>query len=387
MKKRDILFKKLTSQLQDQEEEAFQQWLQKSEENSQLYESLTLLQKEKKEFKAYQHLDVDKAWKKVQTKSKSKNHLPLKQKVKKKSTFWMMVACIALLVGSVTGLSLFTASSTTPIEANKPTSIQTGSDKAVLTLADGTQVTLQKGKQYQTQSLQCNGEQLVYKEPVKDQVQFNYLTVPRGGQFLVQLEDGTKVWLNSETQLKYPTVFVPGQTRQVSLVYGEAYFDVSPSENHNGAAFVVAHKQQLIKVLGTEFNVKAYKGEAYVYTTLVEGSVKVNIQEKEKVLIPNQQAVWSLQDKTLEMATVAVEPEISWKQGIFHFEGSQLQDIMKVLGRWYDVDFEFENQKLKETKFVGLIKKSYQIEEILMLMKSADIITEYKINKRTIVLK
>src|SRR5690606_17833836 len=112
------------------------------------------------------------------------------------------------------------------------TSIKPGINKAILTLDDGLQVVLENGTNYQTQMVNSNGSEIVYapdKEKRKSAIKYNHITIPRGGQFFVRLSDGTKVWLNSETQLKYPVLFVEGQDREVELVYGEAYFDVSPS--------------------------------------------------------------------------------------------------------------------------------------------------------------
>ena len=100
------------------------------------------------------------------------------------------------------------------------------------------------------------------------------------------MSDGTQVWLNSESQLKYPVNFIKGQTRQVELVYGEAYFDVSPSVEHNGAKFKVFNQSQEVEVLGTEFNVKAYKDETNIYTTLVEGRVVIDNGALKQSLLP-----------------------------------------------------------------------------------------------------
>ena len=163
----------------------------------------------------------------------------------------------------------------TPI-LNKEDIITTGSDKAVLTLEDGSNIELEKGKAFKTNVVNSNGEKLVYNKTNQTKITYNYLTIPRGGQYFVKLSDGTEVWLNSESQLKFPVAFIKGQTREVTLVYGEAYFAVSPSTNHNGATFKVMNQGQEVEVLGTEFNIKAYKDEINIYTTLVEGKVTVS---------------------------------------------------------------------------------------------------------------
>ena len=148
------------------------------------------------------------------------------------------------------------------------------------------------------------------------------------------LSDGTKVWLNSESQLKYPVAFNDGETRQVELVYGEAYFDVSPSTAHKGARFKVFNQSQEVEVLGTEFNIKAYKDETNIYTTLVEGKVAISAAGKNQILKPNQQSNLNLETGSIEITTVDVYNETTWIDGIFSFENKPLKEILKVLSRW-----------------------------------------------------
>src|SRR5690606_33390781 len=147
-----------------------------------------------------------------------------------------------------------------------------------------------------------------------------YLTIPRGGQFNVVLSDGTEVWLNSDTQLKYPVNFVEGQDREVELVFGEAYFDVSPSTEHGGSKFKVMNNAQEVEVLGTEFNIKAYRDDINVYTTLVEGKVVVGNGDLKQYLTPNQLSHLNLENNSIKVRVVDVNVETSWKKGIFTFK-------------------------------------------------------------------
>ena len=271
------------------------------------------------------------------------------------------------------------------IVANK---IKAGTDKATLTLEDGSVLILEKGNTVQTQKANSNGEKIVYKseESNSTKVIYNYLTIPRGGQFNVVLSDGTEVWLNSETKLKYPVNFVKGQTREVELVYGEAYFDVSPSTEHGGSKFKVINKAQEVEVLGTEFNIKAYKDETNIYTTLVEGKVVIDNGVFKQNLVPNQQSNLDLESNSINVVDVDVYSEISWKNGVFSFKGKPLKDIMKVISRWYDVDVVFENKNLSSLKFKGVLDKHLSIEEILTIMKSTTI-NNYEIKNDTIILR
>lgn len=216
------------------------------------------------------------------------------------------------------------------------------------------------------------------------EVLYNYLTIPRGGQFFVELSDGTKVWLNSESKLKYPVHFIEGKPRNVELVYGEAYFDVSPSANHKGASFNVSSRGQSIEVIGTAFNVKAYKDETMTYTTLVEGRIALNTQNKSRVLEPNQQALLNEINLSVEVKPVDVYNEISWKDGVFSFKGKSLKELTRVISRWYDVDVVFKNKEVESMTFKGVLGKNQPIEDILSSIKSASTINTYEIINNTI---
>jgi hypothetical protein len=281
---------------------------------------------------------------------------------------------------------------TTPTIVNNQ--IEPGIDKATLTLENGEKVILERGATYQSQNATSNGEKITYlpadrqgnKKSTSRELVYNHLTIPRGGQFQMTLSDGTKVWLNSETQLKYPVSFTDGESRQVELVYGEVYFEVSPSTEHSGANFKVFNNNQEIEVLGTKFNIKAYKDETNIYTTLVEGKVAVNYAGKNQILAPNQQSNLDLKNNKISITTVDASVESSWKEGKFNFKKLPLKDIMKVLSRWYDMDVIFENKELEEERFIGIIKKNESIEEILSSIKSTNSINNYKINNKTIII-
>jgi transmembrane sensor len=268
--------------------------------------------------------------------------------------------------------------------------IEPGTDKATLTLEDGSQITLVKGTSVQTQSASSNGEEIIYEaeKPKTKEIVYNYLTIPRGGQFFIKLSDGTQVWLNSESQLKYPVSFIEGEARTVELIYGEAYFDVSPSSQHKGSKFKVFNGIQEVEVIGTEFNIKAYKDENNIYTTLVEGKVNISIENRKQSLIPNQQLNLDLKTNNLILnKNIDVYNEISWKEGVFSFDGKSIQEIMKVLSRWYDINVVYENTISNDLEFVGIFHKNKTIQEILSNIKKSGIIKDYKINNNEIILK
>jgi hypothetical protein len=268
--------------------------------------------------------------------------------------------------------------------------IEAGTNKAILTLDDGSVILLEKGDVHQTKNASSDGEQIVYnsvEEKNSKEIKYNYLTIPRGGQFFVELSDGTKVWLNSESQLKYPVSFKKGEIRQVELVYGEAYFDVSSSTNHNGAKFKVLNKSQEIEVLGTEFNIKSYKDETNIYTTLVEGKVEVSTANGKQLLTPNQQSNLDMVSNNISVSVVNPKEAISWIHGDFIFQNKPLKDIVKVLSRWYDIDIEIENKSLENIKFNGELSKYQNLEDILLLIKNTNYINQYEANNKKVILK
>ncbi|WP_433832735.1 FecR family protein [Flavobacterium anhuiense] len=293
----------------------------------------------------------------------------------------LLLISISLIVNKTNPLKI-----ETPQVAHKE--ILIGSDKATLTLEDGSVIALEKGKSYSKGNASSNGEKLVYNSNGKvEAIANNLLTIPRGGQFFVQLADSTKVWLNSESQLRYPVAFVDGETRQVELVYGEAYFEVSPSTKHKGSRFKVKTQEQNIEVIGTEFNIKAYRDESAIYTTLVKGVVAVSNVAKKQILTPNQQSKITEYNGKISVAEVDVYNEISWRKGLFVFKGMPLKDIARVLSRWYDVDIVFADPALGNVKFNGVLNKNQKLEDILTTIKNINFINAYEKKDNKIIIK
>lgn len=271
------------------------------------------------------------------------------------------------------------------------TVIEPGTNKATLTLDDGSLLILANDEKVKTQNADSNGEVITYNAPKKksDKIQYNYLTTPRGGQYSLVLSDKTSVWLNSESQLKYPVAFIEGETREVELIYGEAYFDVFNNPNNKASKFKVLNKSQGIEVLGTEFNLKAYKDEDYIYTTLVEGKVAIKLKNGDKKnILPEQQAKWNPKNNSFSLKTdINLMNEISWRYGVFNFDGKPLAEIMKTVSRWYDIEVRFLDKKIEEKEFVGVIRKNRNLEDILQNLINFEVIKDYEINEKTVILK
>ncbi len=300
-------------------------------------------------------------------------------------------AAIVILLSS--GYFLTIANKDQPISSpavvDTSNDIQVGTDKATLTLEDGSNVVLEKGSSFSRDHLTSNGEQIVYNtaknNKIKD-IKSNILTIPRGGQFFITLADGTKVWLNSESQLKYPVAFTDDAPRKVELLYGEAYFEVSPSTAHNGTQFVVTTKDQDVVVLGTEFNIKAYKEDDVIATTLVEGKVTIDHDTVKRALTPNNQLQFNTITKEINVVPIDVKHEIAWRKGLFSFRNKPFKDIMRVISRWYDVDVVFVNSELKDITFNGVFNKKLSIEEILEVIENSKE-AKFEIKNKTIFMK
>lgn len=247
--------------------------------------------------------------------------------------------------------------------------IAPGGNKAILTLANGQRIVLTSAKNGQL-ALQGNTEitktadgDIAYHQ-TKDQpaaLSYNTVSTPIGGQYHLILADGTNVWLNAASSIKYPTAF-SGAERKVEIT-GEAYFEVA----HNAAKpFRVKSNDQVVEVLGTHFNVNAYADENETKTTLLEGSVKVTGSNGFKFIKPGQQAV--LKGNNLGVTEADLEEVVAWKNGYFKFNGS-LEDIMGKISRWYDVGIIYQTKPDPGYTFVGEISRGRNLSEILKIME------------------
>ena len=214
-----------------------------------------------------------------------------------------------------------------------------------------------------------NGQGIVYEENGKGVVkeEYNKLVTPIGGEYRLTLSDGTKVFLNAASELKYPVEFM-GDRRVVDLD-GEAYFEV---HKDNQRPFVVRTKGAEVCVLGTSFNVNTYGDDGRIYTTLVNGSVRVlSVKNgQEKVLTPGMQGVMNMQTGQLMVREVDVESYVAWREGRFVFRTMTLDLIMQQLQRWYDFEVFYQNLELKDYEFRGVIKRDMDLDKVLSVIKA-----------------
>ncbi|MCZ4695589.1 FecR family protein [Ancylomarina euxinus] len=230
---------------------------------------------------------------------------------------------------------------------------------------------------------QVDSGQLVYSTAESDQskIETHTINVPSKGEYFVQLSDGTKVWMNSESSLKFKSKFT-GQQRVVDLV-GEAYFEVAKNPNK---PFIVRTANTYVKVLGTKFNIKAYADEAYTYTTLKEGKVKLIMDDKQQVMAPNEQVVF---DKTKHQYTKRrVDASIysAWTEGQFVFKDERLEDILNSLSRWYGLKVFYKHAQQKEERFSISVNRYDEIQPLLNHIElTGDI--HLKINKSALIVE
>lgn len=273
--------------------------------------------------------------------------------------------------------------------------VKPGGNKAILTLSNGAEIVLDdasKGtlaSQGNTAVLMLEGNRLVYNpldttESNTKTAIYNTLSTPRGGQYSVTLPDGTNVWLNSSTTLKFPIAFA-GNERRVEVT-GEAYFEVSKDTT---LPFLVKAGNQEIKVLGTHFNISAYSGDKVIKTTLLEGSVQVLITGSTEpeflsipiTLQPGQQSQFC-ENRELSIVTADLEEAIAWKNGLFIFNDENIESIMLKIARWYDINVVY-NIDPEDMVFTGKISRSQNVSEILALLELTGSI-HFKIEEKTI---
>ncbi len=264
--------------------------------------------------------------------------------------------------------------------------IAPGKNKAYLTLANGERIALtaaangKLAKAGGVQITKTKDGQLVYEiSPTpngKTELALNTIETPRGGQYQIHLQDGTKVWLNAASKLIYPQSFVATAVRKVQLS-GEAYFEVAKDSKH---PFIVETTGQLVKVLGTHFNINSYTNEGDTKTTLLEGSVQVSGPTK-VILKPGEQAV--LKPGDLKIRQVNTDNIIAWKNGEFQFANEPLESIMRKISRWYDVEVIFQNPELKNEIFSGGISRFELVRDVLKKLSLTEVV-KFKIEGRRI---
>jgi ferric-dicitrate binding protein FerR (iron transport regulator) len=308
----------------------------------------------------------------------------------KKRPLWLWPAATAaaliLLIGSAWLLSQRTGDTGPGISAAPPPAtppvkkeIPPAGNKAVLTLANGSRISLdsagngQLALQNGVRITNKNGRLTYQGDPNEAAITYNNITTPRGGQYQLVLPDGSKVWLNAASSLKYPVCFTAGQ-RRVELT-GEAYFEIAPDP---AQPFTVSTPGMEVAVLGTSFDVMAYTDEEKHNTTLLSGAVIVGSPTQSKRLRPGEQAVAG--SKGITTITADIEKVMAWRSGFFKFNNTDIRTLMRELSRWYDIDIEYQLSDYSG-EYGGRISRNLSLSELIRLLE-ANGIHHYKLDGR-----
>jgi transmembrane sensor len=305
------------------------------------------------------------------------DRLPIHQ-VKTTRLYYRIIAGVAAVFLIITGLYLFRDQYKEPVQhstAKNGGHTPPGSNKAILTLANGERVSLndaENGKLAQQSGnliiKEADGK-LIYTADINKtgEIMYNVIETPKGGQYQLRLPDGTKVWLNAASSLKFPATFNGLAQRNVELE-GEAYFEVYKNKDK---PFVVYTAKQKIEVLGTHFNINSYLDEGETTTTLLEGSINVLRKGaiKGAILFPGQQLVLNDNGAVLHTKRGNIDEAIAWKDGKFIFNDQNLQTIMRQISRWYDVDVEYKGNRTANKVFGGTISRFDSLEQALEILE------------------
>lgn len=375
-----LLYKRIAGIITPEEEEDLDTWRKEKETHEQLYQQLLDPETLDLEYRKRRMMNVERPMADMQRRIHSnvgKNHRRIWAK-------WGIAASIVLLfgVGLVmlqTQKTIVSKPSVAELTLQTLVSTKPGTTKAVLTANNGSKVILGSDEQENRDAMQQIASSGTKSQAVKE---LN-LEVPRGGEFKLVLEDSTEVWLNSESKLIYPETFSEKE-RRVAVV-GEAYFKVKKDAKR---PFLVETDGQLVKVHGTEFNIRSYGEDKEVYTTLISGSIslsKAGTKSGELMLTPGHQALFQKENQETSVRTVNTDVVESWRHGRFVFEEQNLEQIMRVLSRWYDFNYRFQDKASQQIVFMGSIPRYSELGTALaMLEKSGGL--RFKVEGNTVVI-
>ena len=379
------IFQEITETLSERDREQLLAWRKEHPDNERVYRALKDRLRLSENLSRLEEIDVRRPMEAMYRRIYEE-----KRRIRYRSLWrWVSVAAVvAIFAGSFYLLherkqSADYGNAGTPVVA-------VGEGRVMLRLGDGRMVGLdtlsrgvQQGNVEALKTEKCQLSYVVGGEAISsgEKVIYNEVLVPRSGNFSLVLADGTTVWVNAESRLRYPVVF-NGKERKVYLE-GEAYFSVAKDSLH---PFVVETEKMDVTVLGTQFNVNTYRVDGCYETTLVEGKVEVcdRLSKKEVVLLPDEQA--RLQGGNLSVRKVDTRLYTSWVNGRFYFEREALEEIAAQLERWYDVSFFFMREELKQEEFTGVVLRDYSLEQILeIIAKTTDL--KFTVNGKAVTLQ
>ena len=362
-----LIYRKIEGKLSAVEEERFETWLKEGREHREYYERMRRMYQQEN----IQEIAIGKiqdAWEMFEKRVQGRLRV-------KRKRYWMWGVSVAASVVVVFCLIIYYHLDTEQKVNIAVQNIVPGQYNAILEMADGATYHLggQQGSLQEKTGRQIKIDtSLVSYLPVGDkqetpkEVVYNKLSIPKGGEYRIELEDGTKIWMNSESRLRYPVAFF-NDTREVYLE-GEAYFEVQRDVNR---PFIVHSGEQKVTVLGTSFGISCYASEVNDYTTLVSGKVKVDFKRGKQsfVLEPGMQVAYDKKSGIATERKVDVAEFVAWKNGKYVFKQKCLEDILSTLSRWYDFEVFYQNEDVKEILFSGELRRFDDFNYLLRLIE------------------
>jgi ferric-dicitrate binding protein FerR (iron transport regulator) len=374
------------SDVRKETDQEFQQWLSLDPANRQYFEELRKIHALGMDIGVEQRFNIVQMWETINERIDREE----KTRIKWYCSVAVKVAASIILPILLLGGGYFVGRMSTKDQRQFATvfasSIEPGSKKAHLILADGTKVDLSSDamiKEADGTIISNSEKALTYNEDnAKGKPRINTLVVPIGGEYKLILADGTKVWLNSGSTLKYPTSF--DKERRIELT-GEAYFEVHKDPTK---PFRVTSRGLTVTALGTAFNVNAYESSKPINTTLVEGSVSlVSAKGGMVILKPNENGSFDEQSNKYHVEhDVPLDLYVAWKDGYFKFKEQTLDDIADRLGRWYSCQFIFQDNAIKNMKFTGIVERNKPLVYVLSKISSIKDV-DYEVKGDVVVLK
>lgn len=366
--------------LNSDEQQALDEWLAATPQNKVVYDEIVSGQWPVSDLQYYNSISYDDNWDRVQKKIAGKE-----RPVRRLRFWWAAAAVILMLLGGIWFWKQQTQLK--PEKAVQLADIAPGTQGAILTLGDGSTVVLDSlrngevANQQGVKAVLLNGKLLYENNGSANTIVYNSMTTPRGRQFHLVLPDGSQVWLNAQSSIRYPTAFT-GKDRRVDIS-GEVYFEVKKDEQK--PFFVNVPGRAEIAVLGTDFNIKAYTEEPYLNTTLVNGAVKVVAKGQSTILRPGYTAQIAEQGN-IKVVSADTEQVLAWKNGAFYFDGATLQEVMRELSRWYDIEVVYE-PGVPDTRFGGKISRDVNLAGLLRGLQATGVHYRIEQGRKLVVYK
>ena len=361
---RSIIVKSVLGTLTEEENLVLQEWLRGNDQNRVLYQKLSSAIELKHKYEQYESVDVEEAFRRNQHRLYQND---LNRRMKKNLPY---VAAVLFLFGVFVCLLM---NHTGEVLEKVPVVLSAGGKHAELILANGEKVDLYEGMEMKFRergsNIQVKGNVVCYEEK-KDSVtidEYNMIRTPLGGEYSLTLSDGTKVWLNAMSELRYPVAF-SGDLREVEL-RGEAYFEVAENKNK---PFIVRTDEFNVRVLGTSFNISAYADSPLALTTLCSGQVQLTDcmnPKNEQDLLPGEQLLFHRESRKMEIRNVDTDVFVSWREGFFQFDNHTVEEVFMILQRWYNVQVFYANTEVRLDCFTGKLPRFDNMMIIIDLIK------------------